>query len=82
MGFAQLHDAIPFLIYSQLAQRRCDNVTTSLLMLSQRCSTVENQSCADVSFRRCQDVATTFSSIEFLGHFTTDYPDFFSFIEM
>ena len=39
---------------TQLAQRRCDNVvTTSLLTLSQRCGTVENESCADV------DVATT-----------------------
>ena len=29
---------------SQLAQRRCDNVvTTSLLTLSQRCGTVENE---------------------------------------
>ena len=53
---------------SQLAQRRCDNVvTTSLLTLSQRCGTVENESCTDVSFRccdnvalqRCQDVAST-----------------------
>ena len=53
---------------TQLAQTRCDNVvTTSLLTLSQRCDTVENESCADVGFRRCdnvalrryQDVATT-----------------------
>ena len=44
---------------TQLAQRRCDNVvTTSLLTLSQRCGTVENESCADVGFRRYQDVAT------------------------
>ena len=43
---------------TQLAQRRCDNVvTTPLLTLSQRCGTVENESCADVSFRRCDNVA-------------------------
>ena len=57
-----------FINFAQLAQRRCDNVvTTSLLTLSQRCGTVENESCTDVSFRRCdnvalqrcQDVATT-----------------------
>ena len=39
-------------VFTQLAQRRCDNVvTTSLLTLSQRCGTVENESCADVGFR-------------------------------
>ena len=52
----------------QLALRRCDNVVTmSLLTLSQRCGTVENESCVDVGFRGCdnvalrryQDVATT-----------------------
>ena len=43
---------------AQLAQRRCDKVvTTSLLTLSQRCGTVENESCTDVSFRRCDNVA-------------------------
>ena len=43
---------------SQLAQWRCDNiVTTSLLALSQRCVTTENESCADVGFRRCDNVA-------------------------
>ena len=51
-----------------MSQRRCDNVvTTSLLTLSQRCGTLENESCTDVSFRlcdnvalqRCQDVAST-----------------------
>ena len=56
------------LVSSQLAQQRCDNVVTTLwLTLSQHCGTVENESCADVSFRRsdnvavrrCQDVATT-----------------------
>ena len=55
------------LIWSQPAQQRYDNVvTTSLLTLSQR-GTVENESCADVGFRRrdnvallpYQDVATT-----------------------
>ena len=55
-------------VTAQLAQPHCDNVvTTSLLTLSQRCDTVENESCADVGFRRCdnislqryQDVATT-----------------------
>ena len=34
-----------------------DVVTTSLLTLSQRCGTVENESCTDVSFRRCDNVA-------------------------
>ena len=51
-----------------MAQRSCDNVvTTSWLTLSQRCGTVENESCDDVGLRRCdnvaaprcQDVATT-----------------------
>ena len=43
---------------TQLAQRRCDNVvTTSLLTLSQRCGTVENESCADVGFQRCDNFA-------------------------
>ena len=42
----------------QLAQLRCDNVVTkSLLTLSQRCDTVENESCADVGFRRSDNVA-------------------------
>ena len=45
-------------IKSQLAQRRFDNVeTTSLLTLSERCGTVENESCTDVSSRRCYKVA-------------------------
>ena len=44
---------------TQLAQRRFHNVVTTLLLtLSQRCDTVENKSCADVRFRRYQDVAT------------------------
>ena len=52
----------------QLSQWRCDNVvTTSLLTLWQCFGLVKNESCADVSFRRCdnvalrryQDVATT-----------------------
>ena len=63
---------------SQLAQRRCDNVvTTSLLTLSQRCGTVKNVSCVDVGSRRCDNIPL----IGFLGHFTTDYSDFFPFIE-
>ena len=45
-------------VFTQLAQRRCDNVvTTSLLTLSQRCGTVENESCADVGFQRCDNFA-------------------------
>ena len=52
----------------QLSHQRCDNVvTTSLLTLSQRFGMAKNESCVDVSFRRCdnvalrryQDVATT-----------------------
>ena len=43
---------------TQLAQQRCENVvTTSLLTLSQRCDMVKNESCADVGFRRCDNVA-------------------------
>ena len=61
----------------------CDVVTPSKMVVTR-----SKMSCADVSFRRCdnftlrryQDVATTFS-IRFLGHFTTDYSDFFLFIE-
>ena len=69
------------------SQRPCDNVaTTSWLMLSQRCGTVENESCAGVSFPRCdnvavrccQDVATTLLQ---LGHNITGYSDFFPVIE-
>ena len=45
------------LIWSQPAQQRYDNVvTTSLLTLSQR-GTVKNESCADVGFRRCDNIA-------------------------
>ena len=55
------------MVSAQLAQRRFDNVTTSCLTLSQRCGTVESESCVDfglqrcdsVAVRRCQDVATT-----------------------
>ena len=56
----QFGDILPLnlQINTQLAQRRCDNiVTTSLLMLSQRCGTIENESCADVGFGRCDNVA-------------------------
>ena len=46
------------LYLTQLAQRGCDNVvTTSLLKLSQRCDTVKNESCAEVGFQRCDNVA-------------------------
>ena len=51
---------VPYIIWTltQLTQRRCDKVvTTSLLTLSERCDTVENVSCADVGFRRCDNVA-------------------------
>ena len=45
-------------ISPQLAQRRCDNdVTTSPLTLPQRCDTVKNESCVDVGFLRCGNVA-------------------------
>ena len=52
---------------TQLAQWRCHNVVTTLLLTFSRCDTVKNESCADVGFRRCdnvalrryQDVATT-----------------------
>ena len=72
---------------SQLAQRCCDNVvTTMLLTLGQLCDTVENETSLTLSDviktlpQRCCNVVTTFS-IGFLGHFTTDYSDFFPFIE-
>ena len=43
--------------YFQLRQQLCDNVvTTSLLTLLQRCGKVENGSCIDASFRRCDNV--------------------------
>ena len=45
-------------VKSRLAQRRFDNVETTLLLtLSERCGTVENESCTDVSSRRCYKVA-------------------------
>ena len=47
---------VNFSTETQLAQRRCHVVTTSLLTLS-CCGTVENESCTDVSFRRCVNVA-------------------------
>ena len=67
-----------------------DVVTTLLLTLS-RCGTVENelyrrqfptlwQRRSPTLSRGCYNVATTLS-IGLLGHFTTDYSDFFSFIE-
>ena len=34
-----------------------NHVTTSLLTLSQRCGRVENENCADIGFRRCDNVA-------------------------
>ena len=53
------------MVSSQLAQRRCHNVTMSWLTLSQRCGTVESESCVDfglqrwdsVAVRHCQDLA-------------------------
>ena len=61
---------------SQLAQRRCHNVvTTSWLALSQRCGTVENESCGNVGLqslwqrrfptfsRRCHVLFTSYSSL-------------------
>ena len=73
---------------TQLAQWRCHNVVTTLLLTFSRCDTVKNESCADVGFRRCdnvalrryQDIATTLS-IGFLGYFTTDYSGSFPFIK-
>ena len=83
-------------VLSQLAQRRCDNVVTAfLLTLSQRVAqskmTVVPTSVSDVVTtllsdviktlpQRCCNVTTTLS-IGFLGHFTTEYSDFFPFIE-
>ena len=40
----------------QLPSWHSDVVTSSLLTLSQRCNTVENESCADVGFQRCDNV--------------------------
>ena len=42
---------------TQLAQWRCHNVVTTLLLTFSRCDTVKNESCADVGFRRCDNVA-------------------------
>ena len=82
--------------HTQLAQRRCENVvTTSLLTLSQRCDTVVNEvvptSVSDVVTTSLSNVIKTLPqrycnvvttlSIGFLGYFTTDYSDFFLFIE-
>ena len=68
LWFEKWHEEFGIFSPAQLAQQCCHNVvTTSLLTLSQRCGTFENESCTDVSFwrcnsfalRRCQDVATT-----------------------
>ena len=42
---------------TQLAQWGCHNVVTTLLLTFSRCGTVKNESCADVGFRRCDNVA-------------------------
>ena len=45
-------------VVTTLAQRRCDNVVTTLVLtLSQRYDTVKNESCAYVGFRNCDNVA-------------------------
>ena len=44
-------------LLTQLAQRRCDNVATTLLLTLPQRGTVENESCADDSFRRFDNVA-------------------------
>ena len=70
---------------SQLAQRRCHNVMvrSKMRVVQTSVSDVVTTSLSDVIKtlpQRCCNVATTFS-IGFLGHFTTDYSDFFPFIE-
>ena len=64
---------------------RCHNVVTrsQIRVAPTSVSDVVTTSLSDVIKtlpQRCCNVATTFS-IGFLGHFTTDYSDFFPFIE-
>ena len=70
------------------SQRRwhCHNVVTrsKMRVVPTSVSDVVTTSLSDVIKtlpQRCCNVATTFS-IGFLGHFTTDYSDFYPFIEM
>ena len=69
---------------SQLAQRRCHNVMvrSKMRVVQTSVSDVVTTSLSDVikTSQRCCNVTTTLS-IGFLGHFTTDYSDFFRFIE-
>ena len=75
--------------------QRCRNVVVNVV--TTLCH-VGNKSCADVSFLRCGNVPVRLDfvktlpqryynvaialSIGFLGHFITDYSDFFPVIEM
>ena len=76
-------------VVTTLSQRRCwrcHNVVTwsKMRIVPTSVSDVVTTSLSDVIKtlpQHCCNVATTFS-IGFLGHFTTDYSDFFPFIEM
>ena len=50
-----IYDRLCLYVYP-IPSWQSDVVTTSWLMLSQRCGKVENESCGDVSFRRCANV--------------------------
>ena len=74
------------MITAQLAQRRCDNVVVArskMRVVPTSVSDVVTTSLSDVVKtlpQRYCNVATTLN-IGLLGHFTTDYSNFFSFIE-
>ena len=69
---------------SQLAQRRCHNVVarSKMRVVQTSASDVVTTSLSDVIKtlpQCCCNVVTTLSN-RFLGHFSTDYSDFFPFI--
>ena len=70
---------------TQLAQRRCHNFVarSKIRVVPTSVSDVVTTSLSDVIKtlpQRCCDVTTTLIN-GFLGHFATDYSDFFTFIE-
>ena len=74
------------MITAQLAQRRCDNVVVAqskMRVVPTSVSDVATMSLSDVVktlSQRYYNVATTLN-IGLPGHFTTDYSNFFPFIE-
>ena len=70
---------------SQLAQRRCHNVMvrSKMRVVQTSVSDVVTTSLSDVIKtlpQHCCNIGTTLSNA-FLGHFSTEYSDFFPFIE-